>query len=111
MSAQPQVVPELIASPEPDERLEDDLMVALQRFGLRPSRRGGRRGKGVLRDDGPDGVGLRTFALLWTAAQARSLVYSREDLDGLKLALEDMSCEDVARWVKGFHATRLGLMR
>lgn len=110
MSAQPQAVPDLMASFEPDERIEDDLMVALQRFGLRANPRGGRRGKGVLREDGPDGVGLRTYALLWTAAQRRSAVYSREDLDGLGLALSDMSCEDVARWVKGFHATRLGLM-
>lgn len=104
------------------DHLEEDFLGALQTIALLPIRRAsvweaaeevekgerqaapsGEIAAGILRLDGPDASVIRRCALAWVA-QASPDRYPADELAGLAAALDDMTADDIAGWVRGFHS-------
>ncbi len=102
------------------DHLEEDFLGALQTIALLPIRRAslweaveevergdrqaapsGNVAPGILRPDGPDAWVIRRCALAWVA-QASPDRYPADELAGLAVALDDMTDDDIAGWVRGF---------
>src|SRR5665811_868220 len=96
--------------PDADARLEEEFLVALQKFALLPVRRGTGSESGVLRRNGPDARAVHTHAVGWVRAPIRNRDHPPEALLRLQVALSRRSPEEVAEEVRDFDATRPSLL-